>query len=234
MIFFITGRVGTGVDSFVEKMRAAGYHDVVDELRQMDGHSVTSFDDNLPCYAHVQPNQIYEMLKTFPNELFHIIYIQPDEDNDKTRKDWYVSDGNDEAKFDSLNTAETAMFDKLENLLNMQDDIDINLRATHRITNNHDGTTQNQWVDYFIAFHRMYIRLVKLTKLGVKIGALRTSEDGNIIVYYKGKNGNPPRKESVTPELFGQILLTDDIGVAVLTRNVLELASTEDLASILN
>ena len=106
MIFFITGRIGSGVHTFTKKLQNADYHDVLNELITLDGHLITTFSDNKPSYAVVTPDQIAKILNAFPNELFHIIHMQHDDDN-KTRRDYYIMEHEN-----SDNAA--SMFDKLD------------------------------------------------------------------------------------------------------------------------
>ena len=239
MIFFITGRIGSGSHHFVEKMRTTGYHDVLPELVALDGHPIPTFDDNLPSYAVAEPDQIKEILNAFPNELFHIIHICIDETNGETRRNWYISEyGNPDeapAMFDRFDTEESSMYDAFEKSLDLNSpDTPDNLRAVHTITNNHDDVTQHDWVNHFINFHRMYLRLIKIAKLSVKIKAVNADDNGNIIVFYRGKTDETPTRELTTPEKFADILLSDNTGLATVTKALLEKATNEDLADILS
>lgn len=235
MIFLITGRIGTGTQHFTEKMQQVGYIDTLPELTKLDGQPIPKSD--MPRYAAADPNLIMQILQHYPDEIFHVIYIKTDEDDDNTRKDWYISEHDDsdaETVFDRRDAEESAMFDDFENTIKLQA-VDIrSLHAAHTITNNFDDTTQQEWVDYFIKFHRMYTRIVGMVKLGMKTGAIRTTEDDKVVLFYRSENGQPPRKELMTPECFGDILLTDNEGLAMLTRGVLEDATIADLTDALS
>lgn len=238
MIFLVTGRIGSGTHHFVEKMKNSGYHDVLPELVKMDGHIIPTYDDNLPSYAVAKPDQIKEILKTFPNELFHVIYTRIDENDGKTRRDWYINEceNSDDASkmFDKLNSEESTMYDKFETLLDLKDpSIPDNFRAVHTFINDYNPTILQEQVDYFIGFHRMYLRLIKIAKLSIKVGVVNTDKNENIILFCQGISGTPNR-QFVTPEKFADILIADNMGLAMAVKTLLEKADTNDLADILS
>lgn len=238
MIFLVTGRIGAGVHHFIEKMKNSGYHDVLPELVKMDGRIIPTYDDNLPSYAVTKPDQIKEILKTFPNELFHVIYIRIDENDGKTRRDWYINEcensDNASATFDKLDAEESTMYDEFETLLDLKDpSIPDNFRAVHTFINDYNPVILQEQVDYFIGFHRMYLRLIKIAKLSIKVGTVNTDKNGNIILFYQSKPGTPNR-QLITPEKFADILIADNMGLAATVKALLEKANTDDLTNILS
>lgn len=237
MIYCIAGRIGTGVTNFTDKMLASGYHDITAELAKVDGATLPVFDDKMPSYGTFSPDQIDEVLKAFPDEIFHIIYIEWDDYNDETRRANYIRTHENPqdapAIFDKINEDENIMFDEFEDLLRLKSPtIPDNLRAAHRITNDNRDSTQQEWVEYFIRFHRMHRRLISAVRLGIKFNVVNTNDAGKIILFYKSKDNELPRRQEITEEVFADILLNDNTGLSMLIRNILEKASLDDLADV--
>lgn len=237
MIFLITGRIGTGALAYAEAMNAAGFTCVQDELAKLGDKPVVY--DGAPRYAVADPNHINKILTDFPSELFHIIYIKIDEDDEEEagRRARYVADSGkpaDEAAktFIEQDAQESPMFNELETGFDALADKFKNFRAMHTITNNFDPTTVREWADYFYKYHTMYTRLINLVKLGVKYHVVNCNDNGDIRLVLRPKNSEEHTQEFVSKEIFADILLTDNTGLAMLTREVLESATADEIAEI--
>lgn len=226
MIFLIMGRIGSGVSEFLDKMHNAGFPCVNNDLAKLDGTTIPA--SKLPRYAAATPETMSRIIAAFPTELFHVIYVKADTD----RKAHYIANStltSDEAtaEFDKLETAECKMFDEFDTKYRSLNDEFENFRAIHTLTNDFGDNTLSEWVLYFAKYHTMYHRIINMAKLAIKHKILCTDTDNNVILTLKDLSEKP-----VSVEHFADILISDDAGLSMLTRFVLESATAEEIASI--
>lgn len=158
----------------------------------------------------VDPIGIKDILKNKPDTNFHIVYITADD----TKRETVVLDRHDDKNlakkiFESRSNDEASQFDQFENDIADMTTIDPkvfpeNVRAIHKIQNDYENPTFDQWAIFLRDTKLRVQNLTKLVELAIKNDLLEVNDEGFVRVSEKEPLLN--KKSYIKPEFFADLL----------------------------